>query len=274
MPSFENVSDQPEADANRSKGKGHFNILRGENKELEISSKDRRGEHILKVVKKLEILKDSDPKPENIRIEEGKIELLNDNDNDKGKAYKTLNKQDNPVQFMEFEYKLREHLVEDKLRESLVRKDLSDKLSGKITEVEKREGVYTIKCKETTAEGGETVKEYKIKEKDGRYHLFEDNNDNSLGDVQDRVQSWENTIRSLKLEVRNIQISEELDKAVKGAILSKGKYMDIDGKEKGAGDAEKTIINDGRIVDYDKRESHMGYKNGRWRMVQNSVKYG
>ncbi len=134
----------------RSKGKGHFHILRGENKKLEISSKDRQRGTYIKSIEKLEILKEVIRRPENIGIEEGKIELLKDNDNDKGKAYKTLNKQDNPVQFMEFEYKFRERLVEDKLRESLVRKDLLIK-DGKITEVEKRGGVYTIKYKERTA---------------------------------------------------------------------------------------------------------------------------
>ena len=173
MPNFENVSDQPEANANRSKGKGPFNFFRKENKELKISSEDRRGKHILEVVKKLEILKDGDPEYKNIRIKEGKIELLND----KEKADKTLDKQENPAQFLQFEYKLREHLVKEAL---------SDKFSEKeITGVEKINGVYKIECTEEAAEGNKTIK-YEIKKKDGRYHLF-DNNDNPLGDVQDRV---------------------------------------------------------------------------------------
>ena len=267
MPNFENVSDQPEANANRSKGKGPFNFFRKENKELKISSEDRRGKHILEVVKKLEILKDGDPEYKNIRIKEGKIELLND----KEKADKTLDKQENPARFLQFEYKLREHLVKEALSNS-------NELSGKeITEVEKKEGVYKIECTEEAAEGNKTIK-YEIKKKDGRYHLF-DNNDNPLGDVQDRVYDWEKTIRDLKLEVRNIHIPDELNKSVKDVLLSRNgiegegsivEHIGEDGKI--SKENSKKVIRDGQIVDYDK-ENHtwtIRTENGEWYKIQSS----
>src|SRR5271157_3710842 len=121
-----------------------------------------------------------------IHVEKGKIEFF-----DKEGKHETLDKHENPARFLQFEYKLREHLVKEALSNS-------NELSGKeITEVEKKEGVYKIKCKEMTVGGSETVKEYEIKKKDDRYHLSSSDLLQSV-DVQDSVQSWEKTIRDLK----------------------------------------------------------------------------
>lgn len=98
-------------------------------------------------------------------------------------------------------------------------------------------------------------------------------------DVQDSVQSWEKTIRDLKLEVRNIHIPDELNKSVKDVLLSRNgiegegsivEHIGEDGKI--SKENSKKVIRDGQIVDYDK-ENHtwtIRTENGEWYKIQSS----
>ena len=201
---------------------------RKKNEGSDLSSGQRGWEPMVNALKDLKDLKGiSDEQQQEwvkIHVEKGKIEFF-----DKEGKHETLNKQKNPAEFLQFEYNLRKHLVKE---------DLSGVLDN-ITEVEKREGVYEIKC------GNQ---KYEIrKQEDGRYSLF--NKQKAVIPQDIGVNDWEKTIRDLKLKVRNIHISEELEESIRILLIgdSKDVIKDIDGTK-----VKLDQINSGQIVDYDK----------------------